>query len=82
MLFDPGFAEVQTDAFVDSLRVFQIGYSWGGSRSLCLPYQIQAMRDQWREGGQLVRFNIGLEDPGDLISDIEQALGTLASRSC
>ncbi|AKU24750.1 cystathionine beta-lyase [Massilia sp. NR 4-1] len=74
VLFDARFSEVQTDRFVDSLKLFKIGYSWGGANSLCVPYRIQAMRSQWKEEGTLVRFNIGLEDPDDLIADIEQAM--------
>lgn len=77
VLFDARYSELQTDRFVDSLKLFKIGYSWGGSNSLCVPYRIQAMRKQWTDQGQLVRFNIGLEDPADLIADIEQALATL-----
>ncbi|NVD97535.1 cystathionine beta-lyase [Massilia sp. BJB1822] len=78
VLFDARFSEAQTDRFVDSLKLFKIGYSWGGANSLCVPYRIQAMRSQWTEAGTLVRFNIGLEDPDDLIADIEQALGMMA----
>ncbi len=77
VLFDARFSEAQTDRFVDSLKLFKIGYSWGGANSLCVPYRIQAMRSQWKEVGTLVRFNIGLEDPDDLIADIEQAMGTM-----
>lgn len=77
VLFDARYSEPQTDRFVESLKLFKIGYSWGGSNSLCVPYRIQAMRKQWTDQGQLVRFNIGLEDPADLMADIEQALSTL-----
>lgn len=76
-VFDERYSEAQTDRFVDSLKLFKIGYSWGGSNSLCVPYPIQSMRKQWTGKGQLVRFNIGLEDPADLICDIEQALSML-----
>jgi len=77
VLFDAKFSEEQTDRFVDSLKLFKIGYSWGGAHSLCVPYRIQAMRRNWSDAGTLVRFNIGLEDPADLIADIEQALAKL-----
>jgi len=43
-----------------------------------MPYRIQGMRRNWQHGGVLVRFNIGLEDTGDLIADIEQALARLS----
>lgn len=74
VLFDPKISEQQTDHFIDSLQLFKIGFSWGGAHSLCLPYRMREMRKNWSETGQLVRFNIGLEDVADLIADIEQAL--------
>lgn len=77
VLFDARYTEEQTDRFVDSLKLFKIGYSWGGPNSLCIPYRIQAMRRGWPDQGTLVRFNIGLEEPGDLIADIEAALASL-----
>jgi cystathionine beta-lyase len=77
VVFDERFSEAQTDRFVDSLQLFKIGFSWGGANSLCVPYRIQSMRKNWIDRGQLVRFNIGLEEPADLISDIEQALAAL-----
>lgn len=77
VLFDKRYSEEQTDRFVDSLKLFKIGFSWGGSNSLVVPYRIQHMRKDWQDQGVLVRFNIGLEDPQDLIADIEQALAKL-----
>ena len=77
VIFDERYTEAQTDRFVDSLELFGLGYSWGGANSLAVPYRMGAIRRDWREKGTLVRFNIGLEDPRDLIADIEQALGKL-----
>ena len=74
VLFHPQYTEEQTDYFVESLKLFKIGFSWGGAHSLCVPYRIDKMRDQWRDTGILVRFNIGLEDAEDLIKDIDHAL--------
>lgn len=78
VLFDPQYTEEQTDSFIDSLKLFKIGYSWGGANSLAVPYRMASMRSRWDEAGQLVRLNIGLEDPDDLIADIGQALHSLA----
>jgi cystathionine beta-lyase len=78
VLFDPRFTEAQTDRFIDSLKLFKIGYSWGGANSLAVPYRMAAMRKEWPHQGQLVRLNIGLEDTRDLIADLEQALARLA----
>jgi cystathionine beta-lyase len=75
VLFDTSYSEAQTDRFIDSLKLFKIGYSWGGANSLAVPYRMAAIRKQWAHPGQLVRLNIGLEDTRDLIADLEQALG-------
>lgn len=77
VIFDERYSEAQTDRFIDSLRLFMIGYSWGGANSLCVPYRMQGMRQGWQARGQLLRFNVGLEDPADLIADIEQAMTVL-----
>ena len=77
VIFNARYSEVQTDAVIDALQLFKIGYSWGGANSLCVPYRMQTIRQQWTQAGQLVRLNIGLEDPQDLIADLEQALRVL-----
>ena len=77
VIFQPAYTEAQTDRFVDALQMFGIGYSWGGANSLVMPYRIQGMRRNWTDAGILVRFNVGLEEPADLIADIEQALTRL-----
>jgi cystathionine beta-lyase len=62
-------------AFIDALALFGIGYSWGGYESLALPVDPGRLRTavSWQNHGPLVRFNIGLEDPADLMADMEQA---------
>jgi cystathionine beta-lyase len=77
VIFDDRYTEAQTDRFVDALKLFKIGYSWGGANSLVMPYRIQHMRKHWQDKGILVRFNVGLEDVQDLIADIERAFGEL-----
>ncbi|HEY1043213.1 MAG TPA: cystathionine beta-lyase [Telluria sp.] len=76
VVFDPKYTEEQVDRFVDALKLFKIGYSWGGAHSLVMPYRVAAIRSNWGRG-TLVRFNVGLEDPRDLVADIEQALASL-----
>jgi len=76
VVFDARFDEVQVDRMVDALTLFGIGYSWGGPNSLVMPYRINSLRDRW-EGGVLVRFNVGLEDPADLIADLARAFDAL-----
>lgn len=73
VVFDPAIPAVRVDAFVDALRLFKIGYSWGGPVSLAVPYDLQALRGQ---PGTAVRFSIGLESVEDLIADCERALAT------
>ena len=63
----------QVVRFVDSLQLFGIGYSWGGAGSLVMTYD-DLRRPTAETGPLLVRLNIGLEDPEDLIEDLEQAL--------
>jgi cystathionine beta-lyase len=63
--------------FVNSLKLFGIGQSWGGFESLVL-YQTQSIQRIYkkyiRPNHHIVRFHIGLEDPNDLIFDLKQAL--------
>ncbi len=77
------YSPAQVDAFVDALKLFKIGYSWGGPMSLVVPYGLRGMR-QFGElavgpgDDTLVRFAIGLEELADLLADLEQALAALA----
>jgi cystathionine beta-lyase len=62
------------DAWVDALRLFGIGASWGGFESLALPVEPGARcLGNWWAGGRFVRLHIGLEASEDLIADLEQA---------
>jgi cysteine-S-conjugate beta-lyase len=81
VVFDVRYSSAQVDAFVDALKLFRIGYSWGGPVSLAVPYDIAAMRREPPYKGALVRFSIGLEAVEDLQSDLEQALGALLLRA-
>ncbi|MBS3786118.1 MAG: PLP-dependent transferase, partial [Gammaproteobacteria bacterium] len=62
--------------FVDQLKLFGIGASWGGFESLALPCDLTNVRsiDVPEQRGPLVRLHVGLEDPKDLIADLDQAL--------
>jgi cysteine-S-conjugate beta-lyase len=76
---DPRFTTTQTDAFVDALKLFRIGYSWAGPVSLVVPYSPKTIRDNSPYRGTLVRFCIGLEAVEDLIADANRALAVLAA---
>jgi cystathionine beta-lyase len=61
------------DAFVDALKLFGIGASWGGFESLIQPTAPARLRTatKWAPEGPSLRLHIGLEDPADLIADLE-----------
>jgi cystathionine beta-lyase len=67
--------------FVDALHHFGIGVSWGGFESLVLPVTPQRSAGTWTDSGQLVRFNIGLEDLDTLKADLLAALPHLNTAS-
>ncbi|MBX7532324.1 cystathionine beta-lyase [Qipengyuania sp. 1XM1-15A] len=70
---------------IDALDLFGIGYSWGGFESLALPFDVAPVRSRmaWPKQGWGVedscgiRLSIGLEDPADLIADLEQAMAVM-----
>ncbi len=77
VMIDARYSQAQVDAFCDHLKLFKIGYSWGGPVSLVVPYDLGAMRRGWPahlKRGTLVRFSTGLESVDDLILDLNQAL--------
>jgi cystathionine beta-lyase len=61
-------------AFVDALELFEIGWSWGGVTSLAVPVNPPRTVRADRRAGALVRFNVGLEDPSDLLADLARGL--------
>jgi cystathionine beta-lyase len=75
VVFDKRYSVEQVDRFCDALKLFKLGYSWGGPVSLVVPYDMHLLRgDGWSNKGVLVRFSVGLEDVQDLRADLEQAL--------
>jgi cystathionine beta-lyase len=66
-------------AFLDALRVFRLGFSWGGFESLALNGDPQfAVRERPSAfAGPVVRLSIGLEDPADLVDDLALGLAAL-----
>jgi len=70
----------QVAAFVDALKLFGIGSSWGGYESLVTAPNIAPLRTATRwnaDEGPVIRLHIGLEDADDLIADLQQALGRM-----
>ncbi len=64
-------------AFVDGLQHFGIGYSWGGFESLIVPAHIRRTIRPFKAEGPVLRIHAGLEDPDDLIADLEKGLERL-----
>jgi cystathionine beta-lyase len=66
-------------ALIDALALFGIGSSWGGFESLAIRADPGKYRTatNWDPGGPLLRMHIGLEDPDDLIADLEQGLAKM-----
>ncbi len=66
------------DKFVNSLKLFGHGYSWGGYESLALHQEIKEQGNRkylnLNKNEYIVRLHIGLEDPKDLIKDIYKSL--------
>ena len=72
-------AEKQVAAFVNALEFFGIGSSWGGFESLAIVAHIERYRSvtKWDAGGPTLRLHIGLEDPDDLIADLERGFAAM-----
>ena len=69
--------EASAVRFVESLELFGIGYSWGGFESLALPVHPKRTAST-APGGAIVRLHIGLEDPDDLMADLDRAFQAIA----
>jgi cystathionine beta-lyase len=74
-------SETQLDRFLEAMRLFGMGFSWGGFESLLIPCDDQLNRIKgdriFEKPGPLLRLHIGLEHPDDLIEDLEQAFAAM-----
>ncbi len=82
VVFQPEFSVMATRAMIDALTLFGIGASWGGFESLALPSTgfLSRTAATGEFGGPGIRIHIGLEDPADLVADLEQAFSALHER--
>lgn len=71
--------EAAVAALCDGLELYGMGYSWGGFESLALPSDPKPIRTatRWENRGPLIRIHAGLEDPSDLIADLEAGFARL-----
>lgn len=76
-----GWSEEQTKRFIDGLALFGIGASWGGFESLAILAHPERSRSvtRWHGEGPTIRLHVGLEDPDDLIADLEAGFGRVAA---
>ncbi len=72
--------QVRVEAMLDHLKLFGMGYSWGGFESLVIPFDCSTYRTatHWAPGGPTLRFQVGLEDMADLQDDLSQGFMQLA----
>jgi cystathionine beta-lyase len=82
VVFDPRFDIGDIARMVESLKLFGLGASWGGFESLALPSTGSVTRSLASTfKGPICRFNIGLEDVGDLIADLTNGMAVLNRKS-
>ncbi|MGI9513297.1 MAG: cystathionine beta-lyase [Anderseniella sp.] len=69
------------DAFLNTLTLYGMGYSWGGFESLVIPCDVTSYRTAttWDREGHLLRLHIGLEDVRDLKKDLENGFKAMAA---
>lgn len=72
--------ERHAKVFLNALKLFGLGYSWGGFESLAVLSELTRYRTvrRWTEG-PMIRLQIGLEDTRDLIDDLERGFSAMAS---
>ncbi len=72
-------ARERIDAMLDGMRIFGMGWSWGGYESLVIPTWPERARTatKWTAAGPCLRLHIGLEDVQDLIADLDDGFARL-----
>jgi cystathionine beta-lyase len=71
------------DALLDTVKLFGMGYSWGGFESLVIPFDCSDYRSatKWAPGGPALRLHIGLESIDDLKADLDRGFAALKAAS-
>ncbi|PEH73187.1 cystathionine beta-lyase [Edwardsiella tarda] len=80
IVLDSRFNQDNVDAMLDGMRVFSLGFSWGGFESLIVPFDCRDYRSvtPWAPGGMTLRLQVGLEDIADLQDDLREGFQRLS----
>jgi cysteine-S-conjugate beta-lyase len=72
-------AKARVAAMLDGMRLFRMGWSWGGFESLIIPANVERAKRtlRWDVGGPYLRLHVGLESAEDLIADLADGLARL-----
>jgi cystathionine beta-lyase len=78
-------SDVQLDRFLEALKLFRMGFSWGGYESLLIPSdgQLKRLKEDpiLQKAGPLLRVHVGLEDVDDLMADLGGAFDVMAANA-
>ncbi|QOZ25936.1 cystathionine beta-lyase [Bradyrhizobium sp. CCBAU 51753] len=71
--------EKAVDTMLNTLKLFGMGFSWGGFESLAIPFDCSEYRTatKWAPGGPTLRLHIGLENVDDLKADLDRGFAAL-----
>jgi len=69
------------DALLDTVKLFGMGFSWGGFESLVIPFDCDSYRTatKWAPGGPTLRLHIGLENVDDLKTDLDRGFAAFSA---
>jgi cystathionine beta-lyase len=72
-------AKARVAAMLDGLRLFRMGWSWGGFESLIIPANVERAKRTipWNAGGPYLRLHVGLENVDDLVADLDAGFARL-----
>ncbi len=72
-------SDADVAALMDNTRLFGMGFSWGGFESLLIPFDPTTYRTatNWTSKGTAIRIHVGLENPEDLIFDLENGFNAM-----
>ena len=75
--------QAAVDALLDTVKLFGMGYSWGGFESLIIPFDCSEYRTAtaWAPGGPTLRLHIGLESLSDLKADLDRGFAAFREAS-